>query len=99
LFEGTPLTLIEAMMSGMPIVTTATCGMKDVIQDGINGLLVPIRSPEAMVDAVERLIASPVIRACLGRAAQADAVEKYTWQRSAEPVEAVYEQLWNSRIQ
>ena len=99
LFEGTPLTLVEAMMSGMPIVTTATCGMKDVIQDGRNGLLVPIRSPEAIVAAVERLIASPVFRASLGRVAQADAVEKYTWQKAAEPVRAVYEHQRNPRIQ
>ena len=40
LFEGTPLTLIQAMMSGLPIVTTDTCGMKDVIADGVNGFLV-----------------------------------------------------------
>ena len=38
LFEGTPLTLVQAMMSGLPIVTTNTCGMKDVIADGVNGL-------------------------------------------------------------
>ena len=45
LFEGTPLTLLEAMRSGLPLVTTDTCGMKDVIRSGVNGLLVPIRSP------------------------------------------------------
>lgn len=99
LFEGTPLTLLEAMMSGMPILTTAVCGMKDIIQDGRNGLLVPIRSPEAIVVAVERLIASLAFRACLGRSAQADALEKYTWQNAAEPVRAVYEHLRNPRIQ
>ena len=99
LLEGTPLTLIEAMMSGLPIVTTATCGMKDVIQHGRNGLLVPIRSPEAIVRAVERLISSSEYRARLGRAAQADALEKYTWQRVAQPVRTVYEQLCDRRIQ
>src|SRR3989442_11683584 len=78
LFEGTPLTLVEAMMSGMPIVTTATCGMKDVIQDGRNGLLVPIRSPEAIVAAVERLISSPVFLASLGCVEHADPLEKQT---------------------
>ena len=98
LFEGTPLTLMEAMMSGLPIVATATCGMKDVIQNGRNGLLVPIRSPEAIVKAVEQLIVSPTYRACLGRAAQEDALGKYTWQKVAEPVRSVYEQLCDGRI-
>ena len=73
--------------------------MKDVIQDGRNGLLVPIRSPKAIVRAVERLISSSEYRARLGRAAQADALEKYTWQRVAQPVRTVYEQLCDRRIQ
>jgi len=99
LFEGTPLTLIEAMMSGLPIVTTATCGMKDVIQDGKHGLLVPIRSHEAIVEAVERLIEDAAYRARLGRAAQAEAQEKYTWERVAAPVREVYQQLCEQKIQ
>lgn len=93
LFEGTPLTLIEAMMSGMPIVTTATCGMKDVIDDEKNGLLVPVRSPGAIVAAVERLLGDATFRAQLGRAAHEEAKGKYTWQRVAAPVQRIYEQL------
>ena len=93
LFEGTPLTMIEAMSGGMPIVTTATCGMKDVISDGTNGLLVPLRSPERIVAAVERLLADPALCARLGQAARREALEKYTWRRVAEPVRDVYERL------
>jgi glycosyltransferase involved in cell wall biosynthesis len=81
LFEGTPLTLIEAMASGLPDVTTATCGMKDVIHSGENGLLVPIRSPEAVANAVETLLADPALRERLGRRARRDALERYTWDR------------------
>jgi glycosyltransferase involved in cell wall biosynthesis len=93
LFEGTPLTLIEAMFEGMPIVTTATCGMKDVIEDGRNGLLSPIRSPEAIVAAVERLLGDSALRSRLGQAARAEALQTYNWQRVAEPVREVYERL------
>ncbi|HEV3217303.1 MAG TPA: glycosyltransferase family 4 protein [Vicinamibacterales bacterium] len=93
LFEGTPLTLMQAMMSGLPIVTTATCGMKDVIQDGVSGLLVPIRSPDAIVEAVERLLGDRSLRMCLGRGAQADAIARFTWARVADPVEDVYARL------
>jgi glycosyltransferase involved in cell wall biosynthesis len=98
IFEGTPLTLIEAMMSGMPIITTNTCGMKDVIRDGDNGLLVPTRSPDAVVTAVERLIGDEAYRARLGRAARAEALEKYVWQRVAMPVRRVYENLCVERL-
>ena len=98
LFEGTPLTLIEAMMSGMPIVTTSTCGMRDVVQDRKNGLLVPVRSPGAIVGAVELLINDRAFRARLGRAAKAEALAKYTWERVAAPVRKVYEQLCEQGI-
>ena len=90
LFEGTPLTLIEAMASGLPIVTTATCGMKDIIRDGENGLLVPTRSPESIVKAIDRLLGSAEMRMKIGQAARADALASYSWARAAEPVKDVY---------
>jgi len=93
LFEGTPLTLMQAMMSGLPIVTTATCGMKDVIVDQRTGLLVPIRSSESLVSAVDRFVADRALRAELGRAARAEAIHRYTWDRVAEPVLRAYETL------
>ncbi len=90
LFEGNPLTLIEAMASGLPIVTTAICGMKDTIREGQNGLLVPTRSPKSIVDAIDRLLRSPEMRMKIGRAARGDALASYTWARVAEPVKEVY---------
>ena len=93
LFEGTPLTLMQAMMSGLPIVTTSTCGMKDVIEDGKTGLLVPIRSAEAVVAAVERLVRSSTLRRELGTAARKTALGQYTWDNAALPVLRAYEAL------
>ncbi|HET6841835.1 MAG TPA: glycosyltransferase family 4 protein [Candidatus Angelobacter sp.] len=93
LFEGTPLTLMEAMYSGLPIVSTAVCGMKDVIEDGRNGLLVPLRAPQAIITAVERLLNDSALRARLGQAARAEALEKYNWPRVAGAVQEVYERL------
>jgi glycosyltransferase involved in cell wall biosynthesis len=93
LFEGTPLTLIQAMMSGLPIVTTATCGMKDVIINEGTGLLIPIRSSAALVAAVERLLGDQALRERLGRAARCQAARHYSWENSAEPVLRVYEGL------
>ena len=81
LFEGTPLTLIEAMASGLPVVTTATCGMKDVVRDGENGLLVPLRDPAAIGAAVETLLGDAALRARLGSQARRVAAARYTWER------------------
>lgn len=97
LFEGTPLTLMEAMMSGLPVVTTATCGMKDVIEDGSNGVLVPVRAPAAIASAVERLRADPECRERLGRSARRRAQERYTWDKVAVPVREAYDRLSGRR--
>ena len=93
LFEGTPLTLIEAMAAGLPIVTTRTCGMRDVIQDGGNGMLVPLRSPASIAEALTLLLDTPDLRARLGRAAHLDALSQYTWQKVAKPVLEAYKSL------
>jgi glycosyltransferase involved in cell wall biosynthesis len=93
LFEGTPLTLIQAMMSGLPIVTTSTCGMKDVIDDGKTGFLVAIRAPQEIVAAIERLLHSSSLRREIGTAARRAALHQYTWDNSAMPVLKAYEAL------
>jgi len=55
--------------------------------------LVPTRSPERTMAAIERLLNDAQLRARLGRAAQREAMEKYSWERVAEPVLEVYERL------
>lgn len=93
LFEGTPLTLIEAMMAGLPIVTTDTCGMRDVLRHEVTGLLVPTRSPEAIVQALGRLMDSEPLRAQLGRTAHEVAEREYTWPKVTLEVLHTYERL------
>jgi len=82
LLEGLPTVILEAMASGMPVITTETCGMQDVVEDGFNGLLVPPADAQAIVEAVLRLAASAELRERLGQAAQ-QTMTRYTWERSA----------------
>jgi glycosyltransferase involved in cell wall biosynthesis len=67
--------------------------MKDLIESGRNGLLMPIRSPEAIVRAVSELIDNPDLRRRLGTAARLDARTHYTWDLSADRVASIYERL------
>ncbi len=94
-FEGTPLALIEAMCTGIPVITTATCGMKDVVQDGKNGLLVAPGSSEQIVRSVEVVMKDSGMRETLGRQAARDASANYTWKAAAEVVNAAYSSLLN----
>ena len=80
LVEGMPLTLLEAMASGMPVVTTASNGMSDVVEDGFNGLLVPPADAEALAEAVRRLSGSCDLRGALGREGQ-NTMRRYLWER------------------
>jgi len=79
LVEGMPLTLLEAMASAMPVVTTSSSGMADIVENEFNGLLVPAADSSALTSAIHRLCEDSRLRMNLGLAAQATA-RRYTWQ-------------------
>lgn len=66
LMEGLPSVLLEAMATGMPIVTTETCGMPDVVEHEFNGLLVPPANAQAIEGSILRLAHSVELRQKLG---------------------------------
>lgn len=90
LVEGMPLTLLEAMATAMPVVTTNTCGMADVVEDGYNGLLVPPANAEQLASAVERLCESRGLRQRFGVAGQ-ETMRRYTWEQVTLQLERVLE--------
>jgi glycosyltransferase involved in cell wall biosynthesis len=89
LFEGTPLTLIEAMWSGLPVVTTRTAGMQDVVEHERTGILVPPGDRTALIAAVIRLT-DKELRRSIGSAAHEAAVTRYTWTNTARAFETAY---------
>jgi len=90
LVEGMPLTLLEAMATAMPVVTTNTCGMADVVEDGLNGLLVPAADAGKLAESIERLCYSAELRKRLGLAGQ-ETMRRYTWERVTEKLETIFE--------
>ena len=89
LVEGMPLTLLEAMAGAMPVVTTNTCGMSDLIDDEENGLLVPAADAPALGAAIDRLRNSLDLRRTLGLRAQ-ESARRYTWAKIARQLERVF---------
>jgi len=89
LVEGLPSVLLEAMASGMPVITTETCGMQDIVEDGYNGLLIPAAEAAAIESAVLRLANSPPLRQQLGEMAR-ETLKRYTWERSARLLEELF---------
>src|SRR5215211_1805776 len=87
--EGIPNALLEACAAGLPIVATDVPGCRDVVTNGVNGLLVPVRSPEALANALETLIGDRELRRAMGIAAREIAIQFNTKKVNAETL-AVY---------
>ncbi|HXZ12690.1 MAG TPA: glycosyltransferase family 4 protein [Candidatus Sulfotelmatobacter sp.] len=89
LMEGLPGVLLEAMATGMPAVTAETCGMVDVVQDDVNGLLIPPADGPALESALLRLCTDANLRQRLGAAAQ-ERMRHLTWRAAAGKLERVF---------
>lgn len=95
LMEGLPSVLLEAMAGGMPVITTETCGMPDVVENNFNGLLIPPADATALEQAIVRLANSEELRSSLGAAGRGT-MRRYTWEESARRLEALYLKVLNA---
>ena len=70
LSEGIPNAVLEAMSCGLPIVTTDCGGIREVIQDGVEGFIVPVRNSQTMAEKIFTLAGDPALRMKMGKAAR-----------------------------
>ncbi|RZI85371.1 MAG: glycosyltransferase family 1 protein [Rubrivivax sp.] len=75
--EGTPRTVLEAMAMGRPIITTDAPGCRETVIDGENGYLVPVKSVDALADAMLRFIDDPGLAPRMGKRSREIAEDKY----------------------
>lgn len=88
--EGLPKSLIEAAACGLPIVTTDTVGCREVVEEGRNGFLVPVRSVEPLADALGKLIADGSLRRRMGAESRRMAEDEFDTKKIAAETLAVY---------
>jgi len=79
--EGFGVACLEAMAHGRPVVATPVGGLRDLVVDGETGIVVPRRDPQALRDALERLLADRDLRRQLGAAGRERAREHFSWDR------------------
>jgi len=89
LWEGLSLALLEALMSGLPVLATRVEGVVDVVEEEKSALLVAPKDPVSLAAALERLLTDPQLRIRLSKAGQALAKENY----SIDTMCKSYEQL------
>ncbi|OHB78894.1 MAG: hypothetical protein A2V98_01580 [Planctomycetes bacterium RBG_16_64_12] len=86
--EGIPVVLIEAMASGVPVVASRLSGIPELVEDGVNGLLVPPRDAQALAETLARLADDPVLRRELAEAARRRVEHDFDQQVSAAALAA-----------
>ncbi len=91
--EGTPVSAIEAMASGCPVVATRVGGLPDLIEDGEDGHLVPARDAEAMARTVLGLLRDRDRARRMGRNARGRVRDRYRAERLCRDIEALYTEL------
>ena len=91
--EGLPKGLIEAGACALPLVTTDVPGCREVVTDGVDGLLVPVRDAGALATAIARLHDDPVLAARLGAAARQRALDEFDERIVIARTQAVYQEL------
>ena len=91
--EGLGVVLIEAMELGLPIVASNVGGIPDVVIDGVSGILVPEKDPQALANAYKRLAAEPELVEHLLAGSQKRIAECFTWDGIIQRQIAVYNKL------
>jgi glycosyltransferase involved in cell wall biosynthesis len=92
-WEGNPLSVMEAMAAGRPVISTAVGGVPELVEDGGCGLLVPPRDPETLSRAMESLLEKPGLRERLGAAAAERARKRFGVETMTRAYEDLYETM------
>ncbi len=93
--EGISNAVLEAMATGLPVVTTDCGGMREAVSDGVEGFVVPTRDTKRMADALERLAADVELRTRLGAAARARVLADFTLEKQVRAFRALLEEVRN----
>jgi len=88
--EGVPQALMQAMLVGLPCVTTTVGGIGELAIDGTTAVIVPPENPDALRLALERLMGDPALRTQLGAAARRHCSERFSYERMLDRMEAIY---------
>lgn len=91
--EAFGMPVVEAMAAGVPVVVASSGGMPEIIEDGKTGFVVPRENPDALADAILRLVKDKQLRISMGHAGRRRVLELYSWEKVVDQLEASYEQV------
>lgn len=91
--EGMPISIIEAMAAGLPVIATEVGGIPDLIEPEVNGLLVPVASPMKLSEAIVKLIEKPDLRLKLGMMGRKIALENHEIEKYVSKLVCFYKEI------
>jgi glycosyltransferase involved in cell wall biosynthesis len=96
-FEGSPLSVMEYMAAALPVVATRVGGVPDLIDDGVEGRLVPPGDAEALADAIAGLLADPALAKTMGQQGQQRRAREFDIDVMVRRLESLYRELYAER--
>ncbi len=96
--EGLALVLAQAMAMGLPIIATPSTGAADLITDGVEGFLVPVRDPDAVLAKLALLATDPVLRRKMGRRARVRVETGFSWTDYGDRTVVAYQGALQSSL-
>ena len=91
--EGTPVSVIEALAAGRPVVATRVGGVSDVVRDGVDGFLAEVADVESLAARLAELAGDPELRTRMGNAGRAHVVDRYAVERLVDDIDRLYRSL------
>lgn len=95
--EGLPISLLEAMAAGRPVVATSVGCIPDLLRNGAAGVLVPPRSPETLADAILKLLSDSSTRADYAQAGRREVEARFSLKKMLQRYETLYREAVGSR--
>jgi glycosyltransferase involved in cell wall biosynthesis len=93
LTEGLPNVVLEAFACAKPVVATAVGGVPEIVEDGINGILVPKERPDLLANAIKDCLAIPDKRRAMGEAGYQKVKSEFTFESQTQKLEAIYDEM------
>jgi glycosyltransferase involved in cell wall biosynthesis len=96
-WEAMPLSVLEGMASGLPVVATDVGEVPRMVEHGVTGYVVPARSPDALASALRKLLTDPEQRRRMGAAGRRRVEERFSSAATARAIAELYERLTGGR--